>query len=338
MEPLTTGVFDDITDVPGVRVGHARNLEAKTGVTVVLPPPRRVSAGVHIGGFASSTRQIDSLSASHVVDGIHGVCLCGGSAFGLDAVGGALAYLEEIGVGIPVTGKTIPIVPSAALFDLNFGLGTVRPDKAMGYEAAGNAAEGPIDQGSVGAGTGATIGKLKGIEHAVKGGLGSASVKCGPLVVGAIVAVNCYGDVRDETGRLIAGVRTAPDSGQFADAVRLLEEGKAATPTVTPENTTLAVVAANARFDKIGAGRIAAQATLGLARHISPFHAHIDGDVTMALSVGDLEADPNRIGLLAAAALRRAIVKAVRQADGFGLLPSWTDLRDGTTSASRAAR
>ncbi len=320
------GAHDDITDVPGMRVGHASNTEAKTGVTAILPNSDGVPAGVHIAGAATSTRQFDSLRPLHLVDRVHGICFGGGSAFGLDAAGGVLACLEEQGVGVPVVGVTIPIVPAAVIFDLNFGNGSVRPDYHMGRQACLNAESGPVEQGSVGAGTGATVGKLFGIQQGMKGGLGSASVVSNDLVVGALVVVNPYGDITDLEGAIIAGCRVSPDSLQLADSAQLLKDGKTWSRRVSTENTTLAVVAVNARLDKIQASRVAVQATLGLGRVIRPFHTHIDGDLTVLLSVGDLRADPNRIGLLAAEALQRAAVKAVRAADGFGILPSHSDV------------
>ncbi len=316
----------DITDVPGIYVGNCEDIEAKTGVTVILVPERGVAAGVHVAGAAPSTRQMDSLAPAHVVDRVHGICLCGGSAFGLDAAGGVLAHLEQNRVGFRVVGRTIPIVPAAAIFDLNFGDGSVRPDATMGRQACANANKGPIAQGSVGAGIGASVGKLFGIEQGMKGGLGSASVVSHDLVVGALAIVNAYGDIADLQGNLLAGARTSPHSEQFADARDLLRSGKAVSRRVSVENTTLAVVAVNARLDKTAASRIAAQATVGLARVIRPFQTHIDGDLTIVMGHGDREVDPNRIGLLAAEAIQKAVMNAVRKADGFGLLPAWKDI------------
>jgi L-aminopeptidase/D-esterase-like protein len=252
--------------------------------------------------------------------------LCGGSAFGLDASGGVLATLEEAGVGLQVVERTIPIVPAAAIFDLNVGNGGIRPDASMGREACAMASSGPVEQGSVGVGTGASVGKLFGIGHAMKGGVGSASVFSGDLVVGALVVVNAYGDVTTTDGRIVAGARTSPSSLDFADAAALLRDGKAMSRKVSAESTTLSVVAVNARVDKISGSRIAAQATIGLGRVIRPFHSHIDGDLTIVLSVGDKHADHNRIALLAQEALQRAVMKAIREADGLGLLPAWKDL------------
>ena len=317
---------DDITDVPGIRVGHAENKDAATGVTVILTPPLGARAGFHVGGNAPSTRQMDSLRPLHVVDRVHGVCLCGGSAFGLDASGGVLAQLEESGVGLQVVEQTIPIVPAAAIFDLNVGNGKVRPDLAMGREACALASSGPVAQGSVGVGTGASVGKLFGIGHAMKGGVGSASVTSGDLVVAALVAVNAYGDVTDIDGNIMAGARISPSSMQFADSAALLRDGKAKSRTVSAESTTLSVLAVNARIDKVSGSRIAVEATIGLGRVIRPFHSHIDGDLTIILSVGSEQADHNRIALLAQEALQRAVLKAIREADGLGFLPAWKDL------------
>lgn len=316
----------DITDVPGIRVGHATDPLAATGVTVILPPPNGAEAGLHKGGSAPSTRQMDSLSPAHPVNRVHALCLCGGSAFGLDAAGGVLNFLSDHGIGFQVVGQTVPIVPTAAIFDLNLGNGSRRPDATMGREACENATSGPIEQGSVGAGTGASLGKIFGIQQGMKGGLGSASVRSGDLVVGALVVVNAYGDVTDEEGRLMAGARVAPESMNLADSAQLLKDGKALSRRISVQNTTLAVVAFNARADKVAAARIAAQATLGMGKVIRPYHTQIDGDLTIALSVGNEEADPNRIGLLASDVVQQAVINAVQTADGLGLIPCWKDI------------
>jgi L-aminopeptidase/D-esterase-like protein len=319
-------LHDDITDVPGIRVGHAQDREAATGVTVILTPPAGAPAGFHVGGNAPSTRQFDSLRPLHVVDRVHGVCLCGGSAFGLDTSGGVLAALEEAGIGLLVVERTIPIVPAAAIFDLNVGNGSIRPNADMGRQACTLASSGPVEQGSVGVGTGASVGKLFGIGHAMKGGVGSASVVSGELVVGAVVVVNAYGDVTGTDGKIFAGARTSPASLELADSAALLRDGKAVSRKVSAESTTLSVVAVNARVDKISGSRIAAQATIGLGRVIRPFHSHIDGDLTIVLSVGDKHVDHNRIALLAQETLQRSVIKAIREADGLGVLPAWKDL------------
>ncbi len=316
---------DNITDVPGFLVGHASDLNAKTGVTVILPPAGGAVGGIYGGGSAPSTRQMDSLNPFHIVERVHGICLCGGSAFGLDAAGGVLAYLEEHGIGFQVVGRTVPIVPAAAVFDLNFGDGSIRPDGLMGRRACENASSGHIDQGSVGAGTGATVGKLFGIDQAMKGGLGSASVLSEDLVVGALAVVNAYGDVTDTAGNLLAGARTSSGSLELANSASLLQAGKARSRTISVENTTLAVVATNAAMNKTIASRVALQATLGLERVIRPFHTHIDGDLTIVISVGGVDADTNRIALMAAEALQKSVTRAIRGANGFGLLPAWVD-------------
>jgi L-aminopeptidase/D-esterase-like protein len=202
----------------------------------------------------------------------------------------------------------------------------------MGMRACANVSEGPVKQGSFGAGTGASIGKLFGIGHAMKGGQGSASCISEDLVVGALVILNAYGDILDEDGKILAGARISPDSHQFADASALLIQGKVESRRISVDNTTLAVVAVNAGLNKITASRIAVQATLGLSCAISPFHTQVDGDLTIVLGVGKEYADPNRIALMAQEALRRTVIKAVKHADGFGVLPAWKDVKGRHTS------
>jgi len=318
-----------ITDVPGIRIGNASNIEGKTGVTVVLVPSQGVAAGIHKGGSAPSTRQADSLEPLHIVERVHAVCLCGGSAFGLDAAGGVLRYLESHGVGFHYGSMTIPIVPCAALFDLNFGSAVLRPDAPLAIKACESSSDGPVEQGSVGAGTGATVGKLYGVEQAMKGGLGTCSLKSrGNLIVGALVVVNAYGDITDPSGDLLAGARTSPSGLELADAARLLQTGKAESRKISVENTTLAIVAVNARLDKIMAGRVAAQSTSGLGRVIKPFHSHVDGDLTIVLSLGEESADPNTIALMASEALQGAVINAITEADGFGIVPAFKDRKE----------
>lgn len=324
----TTSLHDDITDVPGVRVGHASDTDAKTGVTVVVFPNEGCPAGIHRGGNASSTRQCDSLEPRHLVDRIHAVCFTGGSGFGLDAAGGVMRRLEAQGIGIPIVDTAIPIVPTATVFDLNFGNGSVRPTSEMGAQACASADTGPIEHGSVGAGTGATVGKIFGIDNAMKGGVGSASIISGDLIVGALVVANPFGDVTDREGNILVGARKSPDSLERADTALLLEQGIARSRTYSEENTTLAVVAANAKLSKVAAGRIAVQATLAMGRVIQPFHTNIDGDITIVAGAGELDVDPNRIALLAGTVLQRAIIKAVKNADGFGVIPAWSDLAE----------
>jgi len=319
-----------ITDVSGIRVGHATDLLGKTGVTVILAPSNGAVAGIHIGGSAPSTRQADSLTPLHIVQRVHAICLCGGSAFGLDAAGGVLRHLERNGVGFHYGSMTIPIVPAAAIFDLNFGDSFARPDVRLGTEACECASGGFVPQGSVGAGTAATVGKLHGVEQGMKGGIGTCSLESkGGLRVGALAVVNAYGDVTDPSGRIMAGSRTSRSSLEFVNSVKALHEGLAETRSISVENTTLAVVAVNARLDKIMASRIASQATVGLGQVIRPFHSPVDGDLTIVLGLGEKVFDPTRISLMAAMSLQRAVMNAVMCADGFGIVPSWTDKKHG---------
>jgi L-aminopeptidase/D-esterase-like protein len=237
-----------------------------------------------------------------------------------------MLFLEKQGVGLRVQAQRIPTVPTAAIFDLGFGDASVRPNRAMGLQACQNAHPGPVTAGSVGAGTGATVGKLFGPEQSMKGGVGSASTEAGGLIVGALVVANPYGDITDHTGRILAGARRAPQSLELADSARMLAEGRALSRGLGPENTTLAVIAVNAALSKPVASGVAAQATLGLSHVIRPFHSHIDGDLTIVLSAGERLVDPNQVGLMAADTLRRAVGKAIRAADGFGIVPAHRDV------------
>jgi L-aminopeptidase/D-esterase-like protein len=245
-----------------------------------------------------------------------------------------MTYLEERGVGFDVGVTRVPIVPAAAIFDLRLGDPRVRPDAAMARRACQAAGAGPVAQGSAGAGCGATVGKFHGLEQAMKGGLGSSSLP-GPegVVVGGLVVVNAFGDVRDPaTGRIIAGARVSPESSRFADAEALLLAGQVRPPQPF-RNTTLALVATNARLDRQACLRLAELASQGLARVIRPFGTMFDGDLVMALSAGEVQADLHVLGLLAQRVLMAAVVEAVAQADGLGLLPAVRDLRPGPCPA-----
>ncbi len=318
-----------ITDVSGIRVGHASDLRGKTGVTVILAPANGVVAGIYIGGSAPSTRQADSLRPLHIVERVHAVCFCGGSAFGLDAAGGVLSYLEENRVGFHYGNMTIPIVPTAAIFDLNFGDSSARPGARLAIEACESASGDFVPQGSVGAGTGATVGKLYGVEQGMKGGIGTCCLESkGGLRVGALVVVNAYGDITDPSGKIMAGARTSRLGLEFANAASALQDGLAETRKIPVENTTLALVAVNARLDKIMASRIAAQATVGLGEVIRPFHSPVDGDLTIVLALGEKWYDPTRISLMASMVLQRAVMNAIMSADGFSIIPSWKDRKN----------
>jgi L-aminopeptidase/D-esterase-like protein len=323
-----------ITCVPGFTVGHASDFKNLTGCSVILCPPGTVGS-VDIRGSAAGTRQLDALLSFHIVEEVHGVLLSGGSAFGLDAAGGVMEFLEERGRGFDVTVTRVPIVPSAVIYDLSVGNHRVRPDKAMGYAACLAARPEFQGNGSLGAGTGASVGKLLGIRQATKGGLGSTCLE-GPqgLLVAALAVVNAFGDVVDpETGEIVAGARTAPESPKFADAAVLIRQGLVRQRFGEP-NTTIGVVVTNARLSREQAQKIAQMGQNGLARTIRPVHTLFDGDIVFVLAHPELTVDLHIIGLLAQAALETAILNAVRQAHGLGVLPSYQDLREERQSSA----
>ncbi len=325
-----------ITAVPGIELGH-HTLEARpTGCTVVLAREGAVG-GVDVRGGAPGTREIALLDPVNTVDVVHAVVLSGGSAFGLDAASGVMRYLDEHDVGYRVGTKVVPIVVGAILFDLGLeGETKIRPGPDCGYAAAAAASGGPVAEGNVGAGAGATVGKLAGMGRAMKGGFGTASVTLPDgLVVAAAVAVNALGDVVDPaTGRVVAGVRTSDGSG-LADARRLLRaagqaEGAPDAPAAAG-NTTIGVVATNARLTKAQATKMAQMAQDGLARTIYPAHTPYDGDTVFALATGTHEGavDLVRLGALAAEVLAEAVLRAVRAAQGLPGLPAVRDLVGG---------
>ncbi len=316
-----------LTDVPGIRVGHHTLAERPTGCTVVLAPEGTVG-GVDVRGGAPGTRETDLLDPVNTVEIVNAVVLAGGSAFGLDAASGVVRYLEERGVGYPVGPVVrVPIVSAAILYDLGVGGDwTVRPGPECGYRAAGGATEGPVASGSVGAGAGATVGKLAGMGRAMKGGVGSASITLpGGLVVAALVAVNAVGDVIDPaTGQVVAGVRSE-DGSTLADARRLLRAGFRSSGSAG-RNTTIGVVATNARLTKAEVTRVALMAQDGYARAIYPVHTPGDGDTTFSLATGTLadgaRASAGQVGALAADVVAAAILDAVRSATPLPGLPT----------------
>jgi L-aminopeptidase/D-esterase-like protein len=323
---VTTHNGGSITDVPGVEVGHAQDLEAGTGCTVVLCRKGAV-AGVDVRGGAPGTRETECLRPENVVDKAHAVLLTGGSAFGLDAAAGVMRYLEERRVGYDIGVAVVPIVPAAVLNDLAFGDGSVRPGADMGYDACRTASSREVSQGNVGAGTGATVGRLAGNARGmVKGGLGTASMTVGELVVGAVVAVNCNGDVTDpDTGEVLAGTLD-PERRAVAGARRLLTTPNTQYREGFPANTTIGVVATNASLSKAMAGRVAMMAHDGFARTMAPIHTLGDGDVIFCLSAGGLPADVSRVGAIAAWVMARAVANAVRSAEALHGVPAWRDL------------
>ena len=316
-----------ITDVPGLRVGHAADPIGLTGVTVVLCD-RPATGGVALRGGANDVVGLDYLHPRHLVATVNGVVLGGGSRFGEEAIYGVMRWLEERGVGFTAGPAIVPHVPGAFLFDLGVGDRRARPTREMGYEAAARAVAGAVAEGSVGAGAGASVGKIHGIARAMRGGIGSASVRLGEIVVGALVAVNAIGDVRDpETGALVAGTRDAAEGRRLVDSARELLAGAALGRFAAPEHTTIGVVATNARLDRADAATLASLGMLGFARALSPPHTAFDGDTLFALSLGDLRADLTRLGLAAADAVAHAICRGARAATSLPGLPAAADLR-----------
>jgi L-aminopeptidase/D-esterase-like protein len=310
-----------LTDIVGIKVGHVSDFKALKGCTAILCEAGAV-AGVDVRGFATGTQELDVLNPLHVTEKIHGISLAGGSAYGLEAASGVRRYLERRGAGFPVgKGLVVPLVPSAILFDLGFGDSHVRPTREMGEAAAMAATNGPVEEGCVGAGTGATVGKVLGMSRAMKSGIGTYTVSLdGGVMVSALVVVNARGDVRDlATRRIIAGARTAPDSREFADSEAAVLKGKAG--GFVHSNTTLAVVATNAVLSKVGATKLARMGSIGYARTISPVNTMSDGDTVFALSLGDARADIDVLGVAAAEAIAQAVMRAVKTAKTMGGLP-----------------
>ncbi len=311
--------------IPGIRVGHATDLIGLTGVTVVLPDHPAVG-GVEVRGRAAGVHGLEFLDPRHLVPTMDGVVLAGGSAFGLESIWGVMQWLEEHDVGFKTRHTVVPHVAGAILYDLGVGDSRARPDRAMGYAAAAAAGPGPIAQGNVGAGTGATVGKLHGAPRAMRGGLGWASTDLDDVKLGAIVAVNAVGDVRDpDTSRLIAGTRDAPDGHRLIDTAAALAAG-APPPSFQPVNTTIGVVMTSAALGKAEAARVAHLAMEGFARALSPPHLDTDGDTLFCLSVGETPADVAALGRAAANVFARAIVNAVRSATSLPGLPAACDL------------
>ncbi|GAX90179.1 P1 family peptidase [Effusibacillus lacus] len=313
-----------IVDVPGIKVGHAQNEAALTGCTVVLAEAGAV-CGVDVRGSAPGTRETDLLHPMNLVDRVHAICLSGGSAYGLDAASGVMQYLEENGCGLDVGFGLVPIVPAAVLFDLSVGDPAVRPDKNMGYQAAAAASKEAVREGNAGAGCGATVGKLGGFANAMKSGLGSASRSLGDgLRVGAVVAVNAVGEVRDPaTGKVLAGPRDG--KGRIGNSLELMQQ-RAFFPIPPGTNTTIGVIATNADLTKAQANKIAQMAQDGLARTIYPVHTMYDGDTLFAVATGGVKENVDLIGAIAAEVVAEAVLRAVRMAQGAGGLPASRDL------------
>jgi L-aminopeptidase/D-esterase-like protein len=311
-----------LTDIPGIKVGHVSDYDALTGCTAILCESGAV-AGVDIRGSASGTEEFEVMNPQHVTGSVHAVVLAGGSAFGLEAASGVRRYLEKKGVGFATGAAKVPLVPCAILYDLAIGKSTVRPTREMGEAAAAAATDDTVPEGCVGAGTGATVGKLMGMSCAMKSGIGSATVWLdGDLAgvrVAALAAVNAVGDVCDpETGQIVAGTREDPNSRNFANSAALMKKGLQGG---FRRNTTLVVVATNARLSKVGCTKLAQLASLGVARAINPVWTMSDGDVVIALSLGAEEAPVDALGVAAAEAVSNAIVRSVRLATSMGGVP-----------------
>jgi L-aminopeptidase/D-esterase-like protein len=333
---------NSITDVPGVEVGHAQDDDALTGCTAILCRKGAV-AGVDVRGGAPGTRETDLLAPVNLVEKVHAITLAGGSAFGLDAASGVMRYLDEQGVGFDAGPAKVPIVPAAILFDLGLGRADRRPDAEMGYRAAAAAKSDAPPEGNFGAGTGASVGKMFGPKQAMKCGIGSASLEVGGgVVVGALMAVNAFGDVIDpETNQIIAGLRSAEigpirlgQAGYFADTLKMMKTvfGRTILSFAAKANTVIGVVAANADFTKAEATKVAQMAQDGLARTIRPAHTMLDGDTIFALATGGKKADVSTVGAYAAEAVAQAIVRAARMAASAGGLPGLADAASGQPS------
>jgi len=317
---------ETITDVPGIRVGHATDLDGLTGCTVVLCEKGAVG-GVDQRGGAPGARETDLLRPMHLVQQVHAVLLAGGSAYGLAAADGVMRYLEERDVGFDARAAKVPIVPAAILFDLEMGDAGARPDAAMGHAACRAATGDPVAEGNVGAGAGASLGKILGPGRAMKSGLGSAAVSLGGgLVVGAVVAVNPFGDVvHPATGEILAGARKLR-SDALADTLATMRSFVGKKALQFASNTVIGVAATNGKLTKEEANKVAQMAQDGVARAVRPAHTLFDGDTLFALATGKKRADVNLIGAYAAETTAEAIVRAVKAAESAGGLPAWRDL------------
>lgn len=317
-----------ITRVPGFLVGHSQDQKALTGCTVILCKKGAIG-GVDQRGGAPGTRETDLLRPMHLVEKVHAVVLAGGSAFGLDASSGVMRYLEEQKIGFNSGYAKVPIVSSAILYDLGLGDAKERPDAAMGYQACQNASRQPVAQGNFGAGTGASIGKILGMSGAMKSGIGSACIQLGHgQFVGALIAVNAFGDVIDpDNGKIIAGARkrTKKEPGQYEylDTLSSMKSllGKVAIGIASHQNTVIGVIATNAQLTKEETNKVAQMAQDGIAMTIRPAHTMFDGDTLFAMSSGTVPGNVNLVGAYAAQAVAQAILAAVRTTKSLGGLP-----------------
>lgn len=313
-----------ITDIENIKIGNSQDIDAATGCTVIICKDGAVG-GVDVRGGAPGTREIALLNPVNMVDKIHAVLLSGGSAFGLDAAGGIMQYLEERGVGFDVGVTKVPIVCGAVLFDLIIGRSDIRPDKKMGYEACINSESYKFKEGNYGAGTGATIGKILGKDSAMKGGLGAYAIQVGDLKVGAIVAVNCLGDIYDSKKRkIIAGALRADKKG-FLNTESIMLKKYDDKSNLFNGNTTIGVIITNAALTKSEANKVSSMAHNGYGRCIRPSHTMFDGDTIFTMASGNIKADVNVVGLLAANVMEKAILRGVCTSDS---LHGYTSIKD----------
>ncbi|MBQ7625012.1 MAG: P1 family peptidase [Clostridia bacterium] len=315
-----------VTDIGPVRIGQVENVRAGTGCTVFISDAG-MHAGIDVRGGGPASRETFLLNPITAAQRIHGVVLAGGSAFGLSAAGGVMKYLKERGIGLDVGVTKVPLVVQSDIFDLTVAEPDVYPDEAMGYEAAKKAFESPnYKDGNYGAGCGATVGKLCGMERCMKTGMGSYAVQLGELKIGAVVVLNALGDVFDwKNGRQIAGMRT-PDGKAFSGSPHEMRQSMENARSIV-ENTTLGVIMTNARFHKGSLCKIAGMGQDGYARSIRPVHTSLDGDTVYALSVGDVSADREVVGLLASEVISEAIIRAVTNAESAYGFPAAKDLK-----------
>ncbi|MDY0391084.1 MAG: P1 family peptidase [Desulfobulbus oligotrophicus] len=322
----------DFSEIEDIQTGHAHNLDAGTGCTVLISE-KGVTAGIDVRGGAPATRESDLLHPVNLVEKVHAIILTGGSAFGLDAASGVMQYLEERDIGFDVQVTRVPIVCGAALFDLAVGDHRVRPDREMGYQACRNAADRTCANGSIGAGTGATVGKILGMKRAMKSGLGCYAMQVDALKIGALVVVNCLGDVIDpEIGERLAGLLNEDLNGP-ADTETVMIRSYASKRDLFAGNTTIGVVVTNAILTKSQATKLASMSHDGYARTMRPAHSMFDGDTVFTMATGQVDADLSTLGLLAARVVEKAIVSAVKNAAPLFGLKCWANFENrGTTT------
>jgi L-aminopeptidase/D-esterase-like protein len=313
---------NSITDIPGIQVGHSHDEEALTGCTVVLCEAGAVS-GVDQRGGAPGTRETDALRPKHLVEQIHAILLAGGSAFGLDAATGVMRYLENRHLGFNTGVAIVPVVPAAIIFDLAIGKADIRPDAEMGFQACLNASSSPPQEGCAGAGMGATVGKILGMDQAVKSGIGSACLDLGEgLLIGALIVVNSLGDVVDpDTGQILAGARE-PGSNRYIGTLNVLKSLGSSLRFSGKQNTVIGVIATNAQMNKEQTTKLAEMGQDGIARTIRPAHSMMDGDTLFTLATGQIKVDFNIVSAFAAEVVSQAILRAVKASCAAGGLPS----------------